>query len=175
MLSGKGSGSGAEAGGAAAPPAPPPQQLQPEPQPACRLCWGEADGEEGGALLTPCRCRGSVRHIHARCLAGWRRALLCQGLGMARAARCELCQGLYNAPLEGCDAWLDAEGKPAGGRRRRGRRGGAAAAWACRSLAALARRAASGARGTLRDAATVGRWPALALRLWKGWLLARGT
>ena len=37
---------------------------------ACRYCACEADGDYGGVLLNDtCNCRGSMAHMHARCLA----------------------------------------------------------------------------------------------------------
>ena len=36
----------------------------------CRLCYG---GEEDGALVQPCACRGSAKFIHKACLEEWRR------------------------------------------------------------------------------------------------------
>lgn len=165
----------AAAEGADAAPVPAPN--------TCRLCWGEADDGFGGQLLAPCACRGSLRFIHSRCLAEWRRTLRGQGL-WARAARCELCRQDYSVgPGADADAWeeLDYWGTApgggadaAGGARRPGRRRArravrprAAAAAACRGLAAAARSA-------LADAACARRWPALALELWQSWLLAEG-
>ncbi len=40
-------------------------------EPSCRVCWEEADGEDGGALLTPCECLGTQRFVHQRCLQEW--------------------------------------------------------------------------------------------------------
>jgi hypothetical protein len=46
----------------------------------CRICWGvegeDADGqilEEGdiNPLISPCKCSGSMGHIHLKCLRGW--------------------------------------------------------------------------------------------------------
>ncbi|KAK8778123.1 hypothetical protein V5799_020536 [Amblyomma americanum] len=35
--------------------------------PVCRICYGEAD-EENGILLMPCNCRGSIAFAHRLCL-----------------------------------------------------------------------------------------------------------
>lgn len=45
----------------------------PPPEPSCRVCYDAADGESGGALLTPCQCHGAsiLRFIHLRCLQEW--------------------------------------------------------------------------------------------------------
>lgn len=70
----------------------------------CRICFeGEGEGEEGdegeeggGALKRPCKCDGSVRYIHERCLIHW--------LMMSQKRTCELCREPYaltfNRPLE---------------------------------------------------------------------------
>jgi hypothetical protein len=45
-------------------------------QPRCRLCWGGED--EGGQLISPCQCRGSMEFVHFGCLQVRRsRALVC--------------------------------------------------------------------------------------------------
>eukprot|EP00887_Chlorella_sp_A99_P002201 scaffold21.g2201.t1 len=68
---------------------PPPQQHGEAPQ--CRICWEEADTGEGGALLTPCLCAGSGRHVHERCLREWMR------VGPA-VLRCNVCRADYDPP-----------------------------------------------------------------------------
>ena len=39
--------------------------------PSCRICFA---GEEEGRLFSPCRCRGTMKHVHVKCLDAWRRA-----------------------------------------------------------------------------------------------------
>ncbi len=46
----------------------------------CRICRG---GPEGGALLHPCKCAGSIRYVHEDCIKLW--------LQRTRAKNCELC------------------------------------------------------------------------------------
>jgi E3 ubiquitin-protein ligase MARCH6 len=46
----------------------------------CRICRG---GLEGGALLHPCKCAGSIRYVHEDCIKLW--------LQRTRAKNCELC------------------------------------------------------------------------------------
>lgn len=72
-----------------------PSSLQCEEESMCRLCWGEADAEPGGQLISPCSCSGSLQYIHKRCLLDWQRTLRSQGLGR-RALECELCKTTYN-------------------------------------------------------------------------------
>ena len=81
---------------AAAPPPPPTRPTHPH-TPRNRICWQEGDGEPGGALLTPCRCAGSQKHVHERCLAEWM-ASVAQRKGVPQARRCDVCRALY----QGC-------------------------------------------------------------------------
>lgn len=74
---------------ATAPEPPPPQQHDDVPH--CRMCWEEADGHEGDALLTPCLCSGSLRHVHERCLREW----LLKGDALLR---CNVCRADYDLP-----------------------------------------------------------------------------
>jgi hypothetical protein len=39
----------------------------------CRLCYEGSEDEELGRLFRPCVCRGSMSHVHVRCLENWRR------------------------------------------------------------------------------------------------------
>ena len=48
--------------------APPAAAAEPEER-LCRVCFC---GEEAGPLIAPCRCRGSMRFVHASCLNEWR-------------------------------------------------------------------------------------------------------
>lgn len=40
-------------------------------QPAPRVTY---ESEDGGRLLSPCKCKGSQRYVHEECLGAWRRA-----------------------------------------------------------------------------------------------------
>ncbi|EFN56526.1 hypothetical protein CHLNCDRAFT_144149 [Chlorella variabilis] len=62
--------------------------------PQCRICWLEADVEEGGALLAPCRCSGSSRCVHQRCLAAWMGAVA-ERKGVHAARHCDICRARY--------------------------------------------------------------------------------
>ena len=58
---------------------------------ACWVCYG---GEEVGALISPCACRGSVRFIHRACLRQW----LTSSMGDSHHAaqrRCPQCREAY--------------------------------------------------------------------------------
>ncbi len=47
--------------------------------PECRICRGEGSAE--APLHYPCKCSGSMRWVHADCLAQW--------LALSKARRCE--------------------------------------------------------------------------------------
>eukprot|EP00798_Chlamydomonas_sp_ICE-L_P022530 gene22530-29653_t len=74
----------------------------------CRVCWGEADCECGGALVAPCECKGSLRFLHARCLDQWQNALTSAGRHK-KSRTCEICKQPYKLhPLrymQGRGAW----------------------------------------------------------------------
>mmetsp|Transcript_1469 Transcript_1469/g.4355 ORF Transcript_1469/g.4355 Transcript_1469/m.4355 type:complete len:158 (+) Transcript_1469:44-517(+) len=55
--------------------------------PFCRFCFGTA--EAGRELVSPCRCRGTSKHVHRDCLNRWRLASACP-------ATCSVCLGEYS-------------------------------------------------------------------------------
>lgn len=77
---------------------------------ACRICFEES--EEDSPLIVPCRCSGSIQHIHEGCLNQWidtnyRRlipALAHEDEITLKHVRCELCHQRYkiryNRPFE---------------------------------------------------------------------------
>jgi hypothetical protein len=58
---------------------------------SCRICF-----ESEGPLCTPCRCDGSIKYIHEKCLLKW--------VLVTDRSACELCKETYafdyNRPLE---------------------------------------------------------------------------
>jgi len=58
---------------------------------SCRICF-----ESEGPLYTPCRCDGSIKYIHEKCLLKW--------VLVTDRSACELCKETYafdyNRPLE---------------------------------------------------------------------------
>lgn len=69
----------------------------------CRFCWQPADEDRGGELLAPCRCSGSVKYIHRRCLGAWQRTQRSQG-ALRKSYRCDICKERYHvrrAPFSG--------------------------------------------------------------------------
>lgn len=67
-----------------------------EDAPTCRLCWSQCDDAPGGELIEPCRCAGSQRYIHSRCLSAWQNAQRAQGR-ISKAKTCEICRHRYHA------------------------------------------------------------------------------
>lgn len=65
--------------------------------PTCRVCWSEAELGQGGALLTPCACRGSSQFIHYRCLERWLDVALEQH-GPDEYLTCQTCLQRYRLP-----------------------------------------------------------------------------
>ncbi|ORZ36061.1 RING-variant domain-domain-containing protein, partial [Catenaria anguillulae PL171] len=47
----------------------------------CRICRDESTPEE--PLYTPCKCTGSIRHVHQACLSEW--------LSHSGKEKCEVC------------------------------------------------------------------------------------
>jgi hypothetical protein len=59
-----------------------------------------ADGDAGGALLAPCRCCGSQRHVHQRCLAAWISSVA-ERKGVHHARHCDVCRAEYSGCAQG--------------------------------------------------------------------------
>ena len=60
--------------------------VDPDELPSCRICFS---GAEAGRLFSPCRCRGTMKHVHVHCLDAWRRASASRssgGVGRGRPA-----------------------------------------------------------------------------------------
>ena len=50
----------------------------------CRVC---PEGEAGGALFCPCRCKGSIKWVHQHCLVLW--------ISRSRSLQCEMCSARF--------------------------------------------------------------------------------
>ncbi|GIM16193.1 hypothetical protein Vretimale_18866, partial [Volvox reticuliferus] len=62
----------------------------------CRICWGEAgDPSLGLALVSPCKCAGTLNYLHVKCLEDWQRVLRAQGQ-YRKAKHCEICKQPYH-------------------------------------------------------------------------------
>jgi len=69
----------------------------------CRFCWAGRDDDDGGELLAPCMCSGSVKYVHRRCLGEWQRRQRSQG-ALRKSYRCDICRSRYRvrrAPFSG--------------------------------------------------------------------------
>ena len=51
----------------------------------CRICLSNGLNEE---LLSPCECRGTVSHIHYKCLIDW--------ISVSKTDNCNICRTQYN-------------------------------------------------------------------------------
>lgn len=57
----------------------------------CRICL---EGEDEGRVIAPCKCTGSVKYAHVRCLAEWIRRKV-ESNARARAS-CEICEAEFS-------------------------------------------------------------------------------
>lgn len=59
--------------------------------PCCRICFDSEESVETGRLFAPCRCTGSMRHVHVSCLNQWRAA----STDESSYYRCNVCHYEY--------------------------------------------------------------------------------
>ena len=61
----------------------------------CRFCFEAEESAETGKLVCPCRCDGSLKHIHETCLKTW---IVQQNSEdrFAEGSRCEICSYSYH-------------------------------------------------------------------------------
>eukprot|EP00322_Chrysochromulina_rotalis_P011326 CAMPEP_0115846836 /NCGR_PEP_ID=MMETSP0287-20121206/10067_1 /TAXON_ID=412157 /ORGANISM="Chrysochromulina rotalis, Strain UIO044" /LENGTH=237 /DNA_ID=CAMNT_0003300641 /DNA_START=68 /DNA_END=781 /DNA_ORIENTATION=+ len=59
-------------------------------QRSCRICFSDED-EASNPLLRPCKCRGSMSHVHVECLNEWRR----QSANPHSFYQCDTCKYNY--------------------------------------------------------------------------------
>jgi drug/metabolite transporter superfamily protein YnfA len=81
------------------PASPPPLAAQevddaggPPADACCRICFGSANENGLGALISPCMCTGSMRYVHVACLNDWRTA----SANPHSFYRCDQCGYSYN-------------------------------------------------------------------------------
>lgn len=66
----------------------------------CRICLGSEACEDSDPLLAPCRCQGTIKHVHLSCLRRWagevvtRQAYPRETVVSLNNFRCGLCQAL---------------------------------------------------------------------------------
>ncbi|KAJ4948252.1 hypothetical protein JOQ06_019788 [Pogonophryne albipinna] len=68
------------------------ESTEEEEEDQCRICHGVNTSPEN-PLVSPCKCRGSVRHLHLDCLKQWTRSRIEGGTGPYTVSTCELCKG----------------------------------------------------------------------------------
>ncbi|XP_033963094.1 uncharacterized protein [Pseudochaenichthys georgianus] len=68
------------------------ESTEEEEEDQCRICHGVNTSPEN-PLVSPCNCRGSVRHLHLDCLKKWTRSRIERGTGPYTVTTCELCKG----------------------------------------------------------------------------------
>ena len=73
-----------------------------EEERVCRVCFC---GEECGRLITPCRCRGSMRFVHAACLNEWR----VSSANPRSFERCDQCGYAYRTQRTHIGLYLQSE------------------------------------------------------------------
>ena len=67
----------------------------------CRFCLETEETQESGKLICPCRCDGSLKHIHDGCLKKW----LVQKdstVGTIVVGQCEICSSVYHVEGTRC-------------------------------------------------------------------------
>lgn len=72
----------------------------------CRICYGKEDEPEVDPLIVPCKCTGSVKHIHLSCAKAWINEEMTQDIGENvksycwERISCELCNGPFKEVVE---------------------------------------------------------------------------
>ena len=59
----------------------------------CRFCFETEETPEKGNLINPCRCEGSLKHIHVECLKTW---LMQKEFNSKIGSSCEICNSYYH-------------------------------------------------------------------------------
>jgi len=75
-----------------------------EELPVCRICLSASDDpEDGGGLVSPCKCEGSQKFVHLACLRRWQRSVQLGGSNHPedtereeRHRVCNVCKGTFN-------------------------------------------------------------------------------
>ncbi|KAK9719442.1 hypothetical protein K7432_004778 [Basidiobolus ranarum] len=63
-----------------------------EEEKQCRICYGGLDDEPSfGKLISPCKCKGTMKYVHLQCLNSWRLAS-----GGKSFFECDSCHYKYN-------------------------------------------------------------------------------
>jgi len=70
-------------------------------EPMCRICF-DTTTTPYNRLITPCACSGTMRHVHAQCLAEWRM----RAVGTLSFERCDQCRVPYKVRATRAAPWL---------------------------------------------------------------------
>ncbi|OMJ78410.1 hypothetical protein SteCoe_21783 [Stentor coeruleus] len=70
----------------------------------CRICFGSESGE----ILSPCKCKGSIQHVHQKCLINWLKnkysgtyqQILKGSASGNTGLQCELCKYEYKGSVK---------------------------------------------------------------------------
>eukprot|EP00923_Selenidium_pygospionis_P007990 GHVN01013545.1.p1 GENE.GHVN01013545.1~~GHVN01013545.1.p1 ORF type:complete len:723 (+),score=105.88 GHVN01013545.1:1947-4115(+) len=87
--------------------------------PACRICLCEG-GEANNPMVSPCKCKGSMRHVHLQCLRTWmagRLNIRNDGSTVGffwRNLECELCKAPYPTFITIEEPEIGSDGNPIG-------------------------------------------------------------
>jgi pSer/pThr/pTyr-binding forkhead associated (FHA) protein len=80
-----------------------PKEFETEQDHVCRICLMEGSTEDD-PLLAPCKCKGSVKHVHLSCLRHWVKDRLGLANGDApfvyNHLSCELCKTAYSTKIQ---------------------------------------------------------------------------
>lgn len=66
----------------------------------CRICFEGEEDVTKGFLICPCRCDGSLKHIHEECLKTWLVQRDSEENRLTIGATCEICNYLYHIEVE---------------------------------------------------------------------------
>eukprot|EP00331_Platyophrya_macrostoma_P002559 CAMPEP_0176419802 /NCGR_PEP_ID=MMETSP0127-20121128/8257_1 /TAXON_ID=938130 /ORGANISM="Platyophrya macrostoma, Strain WH" /LENGTH=381 /DNA_ID=CAMNT_0017800335 /DNA_START=19 /DNA_END=1164 /DNA_ORIENTATION=+ len=62
----------------------------------CRFCFETDENGEKGPLICPCRCDGSLKHIHEICLKTWLSRREAEEHSSVISGKCEICGTVYH-------------------------------------------------------------------------------
>lgn len=63
----------------------------------CRICFGGEEEASLGRLISPCKCKGTMKYVHLACLNAWRNASNSRGLSSESSFfKCSSCLYKYN-------------------------------------------------------------------------------
>lgn len=72
----------------------------------CRICLGEEEDDNSNPMISPCKCDGTMRNIHMKCLKEWlnSKKLVYNGDRVKsyfwKALECELCKVPFEHKLK---------------------------------------------------------------------------